>query len=178
MTVIDATTCRYNPEQNYSSFAEVLVNLSEAVVKPQFKTVISSFTDGTINKYIKVSGVGVEFAEHYAKLDSIATDPSLWPEDAERPESYAIGCASEVIGQLANDGLVPTKVVASAEGGVAICFVAGDKYADIECFNSGEMLGVISNKYNRPSAWEIEQNSDGIARATAKISCFLRESQT
>jgi hypothetical protein len=34
--------------------------------------------------------------------------------------------------RLLIDDLLPTRVVASAEGGVAICFMNDDKYADIE----------------------------------------------
>jgi hypothetical protein len=32
----------------------------------------------------------------------------------------------------------PTKVTASSDGGIAVCFKIDGMYADIECFNSGE----------------------------------------
>jgi hypothetical protein len=173
MTTTDATTYIY-PTYPTEIFFDALAKFGEEVAKPQFRVLTNLFLDGTTNDYVRVSGVGVEFAEHYASLVSLTSDSVHCPEDAESPGSVAVNFANVVMQQLAKDELVPTKIVASAEGGVAICFVSGEKYADIECFNSGEILGVISNRRDRPRAWEIEQNSNGVALASAKISDFLR----
>lgn len=152
--------------------------IGEVPVLQELKTIRSYFADGTTNECVGVTGYGKEFAEHYAKLNQIVADRALWPENAERPADMAVGWAWVVIQQLIEDELVPTKVVASAEGGVAVCFVVGDKYADIECLNSGEILGVVSNRRDRPSVWKIEQDTSDIARATARISQFLRRRKT
>lgn len=81
--------------------------------------------------------------------------------------------ATTALTQLQADGLLPSRVVASAEGGVGLCFVDGIKYADIECLNSGTILGVISDKRTRPVVWEVDQSAGGIARASERIREFV-----
>ena len=90
-------------------------------------------------------------------------------------EPKALSIANIIIEQLQKDELSPAKIVDSAEGGVAFCFVAGNRYADIECLNSGEILGVTTNRRDRPSVWEIQCNSSEIARATERIRAFINE---
>lgn len=167
---VDITTLE--PVQRFSPPIE------ELPAPQKLKTTSRNLPDGTTNEYVGIYGYGREFAEHYAKLSQIVIDRALWPEDAEPPVALAVSWAWVVIQQLIDDELIPTKVVASAEGGVAVCFVVGDKYADIECLNSGEILGVISNRRDRPSAWKIELNTSDIARATARICQFLRRRET
>lgn len=126
----------------------------------------------TANEYASmVDGRG--FAEHALKLKELQTDSLLLPEGAEAPTDMAMEWAQLVFDQLIRAELLPTKVVASAEGGVAYCFVAGDKYADIECLNSGALLGVTTNKRDRPFVWEIDPSANGIVRACETVEQFL-----
>jgi hypothetical protein len=118
------------------------------------------------------------FDTHFSKLKALRADQSLWPEDAEPPSDIAMAWAHAIIQQLQADDLLPTRVVASAEGGIGICFVAGNKYADIECLNSGAILGVISNRRNRPCVWEVEQIARGFTQASERLREFLLESKT
>jgi hypothetical protein len=123
----------------------------------------------TVTRYFIVD----EFSPHVQKLIAIESDEKLWPEGAEGPTQVAINSAWEVIGHLKSKGFPPTKIVASGEGGVAVCFVSGDMYADIECLNSGAILGVTTNRRDRPNAWEIDETPGGIEAATHRISQFL-----
>jgi len=145
---------------------------------PALKIIRNCFTDSTSNEYIGIYGLGKEFSKHYAKLNQIRFDRALWVENAEPPTESAVSWAWLVIEELFKVEFVPNKIVASAEGGVAICFVSGDKYADIECLNSEEILGVISNRRDRPSVWKIEQNTRDIARATEQIYKFIKKTKT
>ena len=113
------------------------------------------------------------FSTHTNKLKALATDNSLWPEDADPPSELALAWANVVINQLCDDNLLPTRIVASAEGGVGICFVDGNRYADIECLNTGAILGVISNRSDRPIVWSVQQDARGIARASERIREFM-----
>jgi hypothetical protein len=117
-----------------------------------------------------------KFATHFAKLRAIANQRSLLPEGAEAPTGLAVNWARAALQQLQEDEFPPTRVVAAMEGGVAICFVYEDKYADLESLNSGEILGVTSNRRDPPIAWEIEPSSVGIARAIVRIRQFFRGS--
>jgi hypothetical protein len=117
-----------------------------------------------------------EFACHFAKLSAIERNPYLCPDGAAAPERIALLWADRVLRQLEDVMLRPSRVVASGEGGVAICFVQGDSYADIECLNTGAILGVTSNKRDRPDAWEIDPGTGGIARAIERVRKFLLSS--
>lgn len=126
--------------------------------------------DASTSEYTGTSSI---FAPHFARLDRISKDQSLWPSSADPPSGLAIDWARVVLQQLTGEKLAPARVVASAEGGIAICFIDGDKYADIECLNSGVILGVTSNRRDRPVAWEVEQSARSLARACERIRQFL-----
>jgi hypothetical protein len=117
--------------------------------------------------------VADEFAPHFAKLGKIASTPSLWPSDGTRPFDEAIESARRVLAQFQYYGLVPSRVVASAEGGVAICVVKDGKYADIECLNSGALLAVNSDKFGSPEIWEIRPETSDIALSISRIRRFI-----
>ena len=151
---------------------EIIVPVgSVADPRPKWTYVIPSNGDATTSAK---SG----FDAHFSKLKALVTDRSLWSDEAAPPSEFASQWAQLVLQQLQAESLSPTRVVASAEGGIAVCFVDGSKYADIECLNSRTILGVISNKRDRPIAWEVEQDARGIARATARIREFILASET
>jgi hypothetical protein len=133
---------------------------------PRFTYVIPAVEDAST---AEVAGFDI----HFSRLKAIVTDQSLWPEGAEPPSDFAITWMHAIIQQLQADNLLPTRVLASAEGGVGACFVVENNYADIECLNSGTILGVISNKRDRPDVWEVKQNARGLARASERIRKFL-----
>ena len=67
----------------------------------------------------------------------------------------------------------PTTVTASSDGGIALCFKLDGMYADIECFNSGEMWGIISDRITPASTWAIEKSPAGIGAALLRIKSEL-----
>ena len=150
-------------------------NKSSQIIKPKENTIDVNNSSVT-TKYYDISGK--DFLEHIEKLKAIETDLSLIPEHADKPNMQALGLAWVIIRQLWKVEVPPTKVVASAEGGVAVYFVAGQKYADIECLNSGEILGVTTNRRDRPNVWEIEPSSSEIARAIERVREFLNTRST
>jgi hypothetical protein len=88
---------------------------------------------------------------------------------AEPPGRNALSRAEEILLILRGQSLLPTKVVASSEGGVAICFIEGDRYADIECLNTNETLAVTYRGTDEPVVWEIRNNQDGLRDAIERI---------
>lgn len=132
------------------------------------------YIDAGINVYTNPGDSANAFANHYMKLRALEKNAELWPEDGEPPTAQSIRWASVVLQALQEESVQPTRVVASAEGGVAVCFVKGNRYSDIECLNSGAILGVTSNRHDRPIVWEIEQNSRGLAQACSRIREFIR----
>jgi hypothetical protein len=116
------------------------------------------------------------FGHHFAKLKAVLSDARLWPEGADAPQSLAVYWATRVLQRLEDDMIRPSRVVASADGGVTISFTKEGKYAHIECFNDGAILGAWSNRNDRPTVWEIGPDQDEIARSTARIREFLEPS--
>lgn len=74
---------------------------------------------------------------------------------AESPNNTAIHWAQKVINVLNKFDFPPTGIAPSAEGGIGIYFSKGKLYADLECFNTGEILAVISDSKTEPTVWEI-----------------------
>jgi hypothetical protein len=79
-----------------------------------------------------------------------------------------------VLELLLEINFTPNKITASVENGVGISFIQGEKYADIECFNTGEILAVTSDKQGNPNVWQVDDNLDSIKSALEKIYVFIR----
>lgn len=126
----------------------------------------------TTNTY-SATALDKEFADHVARLQELAINSKLWVEGTEGPSFLALARAQMILQQFWREEMVPDRVVASAEGGIAICFINGNKYGDLECLNAGSILGVVSNRRDRPNAWEVECSLRGLSRATARLREFL-----
>lgn len=116
---------------------------------------------------------GADYAALVAKLESLVDNVSLAPRGAPAPELKAIELARIILNRFHKISAMPDKIVATAEGGAAICFAEGDKYADIECLNGGAVLGVTTDRRGRPDVWEISQTSFGIGSACSRIKEFI-----
>jgi hypothetical protein len=138
----------------------------QANPQPERQYTIPSFPDAT-------TGRRGGFEALFEKLTSLRTEKSLWVDEQEPPSDFALAWAEAILQDLEKYGITPTKVVASAEGGAAVCFVDMDKYADLEILNSGAILGVISDKHSRPDVWEIKPEAREITHAIERIREFL-----
>lgn len=88
---------------------------------------------------------------------------------SEPPSAAAIEMAQRIL--LSSTNRVPNRVAPSAQGGVGICFYRGDKYGDIECLNTGEILAATTDGRNRPQVWEVAPNN--IQEALERIGRFV-----
>src|SRR5215469_10227614 len=142
----------------------------EGLRAPPFRTRVaqSAELDAATNEYADRG-----FEHQFAKLQSLTKDRSLTQENVEMPTLLSQSWARVMLETLQFHNFPPTRVVSSAEGGIAICFVSGDKCADVEFLNSGEILGVVANRRDRPLAWEVEQSSRGLTRAAIRIREFI-----
>ena len=94
---------------------------------------------------------------------------------AEPPNKAAIGCARSILDLLAQDDFQPTSLDASSEGGVCLSFQHAGRYGDIECFNSGEVLAVVSSGSDDTSVWDLANLEVDIQPAMDRIRSFLKE---
>lgn len=104
------------------------------------------------------------------ELLSLGELPHGWDGfGAEPPGQEAIGLAEQVLGALAEAHLRPSRIGASVEGGVTIAFLRSGKYADVECFNTGEMLAATSDRHGKPDVWEVPLGDQEIKRTLERI---------
>lgn len=98
--------------------------------------------------------------------------PANWDSyGSECPSQLAISAAAAIANAFISFGLIPDAIVPSAEGGIAICFVRNQKYADIECFNSGDILAVRYSQNEDPKAWALQANA---VASDANIQAFSK----
>lgn len=93
---------------------------------------------------------------------------------AEPPNAGAICRLESILHLLTNVDLTPSKIVPSAEGGAAVCFINGARYADVECFNNGTLLAVLSTGRGTPEVWEVGSSETAVWTTLEKIRDFLR----
>jgi hypothetical protein len=108
------------------------------------------------SEYVRRKIAQIEFENRLSRLAGLRGNWDTYGSEAPSPEALA---AAAAIGEaFINFGLIPDAVSPSAEGGVAICFVRNQKYADIECFNSGDTLAVRYSSIENPKAWVVQPN--------------------
>jgi hypothetical protein len=90
--------------------------------------------------------------------------------NSEAPNKFARDMAESVLLSAARV-IIPNRVAPSAQGGVGICFYNGDRYGDIECLNTGEILATISDGSGRPLVWEVRPSETW--RALERISAYI-----
>jgi hypothetical protein len=89
---------------------------------------------------------------------------------SEPPNRFAREMAGTILLSAANV-IVPNHVAPSAQGGVGICFYRGNRYGDIECLNTGEILATISDGSGHPLVWEVNPGATG--RALERIGQYI-----
>ncbi len=115
------------------------------------------------------------FAKLSEKLDYLLQLEDDWDDDgAEAPNADSIKVARKILGIIYETNLIPTAISPSVEGGVNIYFIKGNKYADIECFNSGEVLTSKSDRVNEPEITELN-NEDEVKVFLQNIESFLND---
>jgi hypothetical protein len=108
-------------------------------------------------------------------IESLQKLPQGWDGlNAECPNRTAVNSAKLILVHLFRMKFLPDRITPSVENGVGISFVRGEKYADIECFNSGEILAVISDRRRAPTVWEVNNHPQDITSSLRKIRDFIR----
>lgn len=92
---------------------------------------------------------------------------------AEAPNNSSIVKAEEVLSKLKQLGFLPSRVVASAQGGIGLVFLTSDKQADIEILNSSEILAGIYPFDRETEVWVV--SLDELETTVERIRGFLLE---
>lgn len=97
-------------------------------------------------------------------------------DNTEPPNTRSLFYAERIIDLLVDLNLKPHKIVPSAEGGIAITFRKAAKYADIECFNSGEIVAIMADGISESEVWEV--SLDRIGQTLDIIYGFINKQPT
>ena len=108
------------------------------------------------------------------RLRQFQSLPAKWESSGVAPpNSVAVGLATSVLSKLSEIDAQPNHIDASTGEGVCISFESPGRYADVECFNSGFILGATSRDDEDDSTvWEISQSS--IDESLTRILQFVR----
>ena len=113
--------------------------------------------------------------ERERELDQLKELQEDWDTyGAAPPNATAIRLAKTVVRKLAAADLREFRVEPSVEEGVCVSFRRGDVYADIEAFNSGDVVAAFSDGQGTPVVWDVESTDEGIQQATRRIREHLK----
>lgn len=74
---------------------------------------------------------------------------------AAAPNKNALSLADRMLTVLNELDLLPSRIVASADGGVSLVFLIPGGYVDIECFNEGDILAGFQLPRQPPEVEEV-----------------------
>lgn len=110
----------------------------------------------------------------YKRLAGFASLKNDWDSyDADPPAAAAIEVARQLLERLASHHLQPSDIDPSAEGGVCVSFRQGNRYGDLECFNSGEVLAVTSSGGDETEVWEVDGREYDLRNTLERLRAFL-----
>ncbi len=115
------------------------------------------------------------FLKWLRKLDQVSHLSHNWDGcGTESPNSTAINHTRRVLLVLRRINFPPSQITPSVENGIGISFIRGTKYADVECFNTGEILAVTSTGQDTPTVWEVDSGTETIEATLRRIRDFIR----
>lgn len=104
---------------------------------------------------IRAQEVG-RLAECNRQLEELRELEHDWDSyGAAPPNDVALSLATKVLRYLGEAGLPAPCINPSAEEGVCMSFRSGDLYADIECFNSGEVVAATLDALGKQHVWDV-----------------------
>jgi hypothetical protein len=112
----------------------------------------------------------MRFAEARQRLSTTVSLERDWDTyGAESPNDLARNLAASVLDVLEEASLPPTRLTPSAEGGIAMSFVAGDNRGEIEIYNTGEIVAATYAGQTEPTVWELKDTDVALKNAIAQI---------
>ena len=92
---------------------------------------------------------------------------------APAPNSQSADLAKSAIDIASAEGLSFDRLAPAGEGGIGLCFIRGEKYADIECLNDGEIFSALSDGHGHRDVIQVQATASGLKKATRRIGEFL-----
>lgn len=115
------------------------------------------------------------YQEGLEKIDAMRDIAPNWDTyGAAPPTEAALTKAKTVMETLHSMNLRPSRIAASAEGGVAISFFDENRYSDIEMLNTDDVLAATSVGDGSPHVWEVSPEDLKFVKTMETIRGFIR----
>jgi len=92
---------------------------------------------------------------------------------AAPPTSRSLIRALSTLQRLLSLRFLPSRIIPSAEGGVALCYSYLDSFAQLELLNSGETVVVSYRGAAVPEAWEISDSEQETKKLVRRLQSFF-----
>jgi hypothetical protein len=93
------------------------------------------------------------------ELDKISNLETNWDSNGAAPPSAdSIQASREILDELAGDLILPSTIVPSAEGGVSVYFMTGNRTAYVESDNQGSQVLVLHDQDGDTEVFELGQD--------------------
>jgi hypothetical protein len=113
-------------------------------------------------------------ANWLGKLESLSKLTPGWNRHgAPAPSKEAIQAARNFVEALVNDGQPPTRVAASAVGGVGVTRQAGERIAYVEFYNNGRASALLADDSADERVIDIEPDRREFTDLLTEVKAFL-----
>jgi WD40 repeat protein len=110
---------------------------------------------GSFNRNFQLVYISNSALLSLAALDRFLGLSPSWG-DGERPNPAAIKIAKGLVNQLDFFQLSPSRISASAEGGIALGFYRNSRYAGIEVLNDSSVTALTSDLAGTIKVWDVD----------------------
>jgi hypothetical protein len=116
-----------------------------------------------------------QMEQQFSRLEEFRRLEPGWDSyDAPAPSERAVAYARRILRFIWDHDLpLAPSVSPTADGGILLVFSSEPRYADIECFNNGEILALTSEGEGAPSIWPIDTEADNLTIALEQIRAFI-----
>ena len=99
------------------------------------------------------------FSQAFARISELQKLKTDWDTyGSEAPNDTAAHLTRKVLRHLLDEGFEPSSLSPSSDGGLCVSFRKSDRYGDVECFNSGEVMAIVSDAGRDTEAWELSNS--------------------
>jgi|HubBroStandDraft_6_1064221.scaffolds.fasta_scaffold174510_2 hypothetical protein len=114
------------------------------------------------------------YQELRSSLDACAALADNWDSyDAAKPTRHSIEAADKFLTSLFAELFMPSRVIPSAEGGVAVYFSSGNRTAYVEYRNSREVILAMFDDHSDPIIIELTESDADESRALSLIRAYI-----
>jgi len=114
------------------------------------------------------------FSQARESLNSARALKPDWADHlADRPNEAACSLASRVLDKLEANFLPPTRLMPSVEGGIALSFVEEERRAEIEVYNTGEVIAATYAGQCEPVVWALADTEHALETTIDQIRVHL-----